>query len=293
MSEQKKNYVSIVIIALLALLLAGAGSMYFLKNTELENTKTELTSQVNGLKEKLEKEKTLLEEKIAENKVLNEDLIAQRDELEATLEELSASEVSVKNLMKYKNKYFRLKNKIEELMVENEMLQTANKFLVQEKDSISGELNMQRVLNDSLATQASEQEKIILSASEVAVVGLKTVGLKEKNSGKQLLTDKARRANKLKVCFSLAPNTIAEKGDQKLYIQVIAPGNTVLGKNEPIRFGDQTLDYTIESEFNYNSKALDICEFVTEPEKGFAKGTYFVNVFRNNKRVANSSFELK
>ena len=42
MSETKKNYASIIIIAILALLLGGAGFMYFQKDTELKNTKIEL-----------------------------------------------------------------------------------------------------------------------------------------------------------------------------------------------------------------------------------------------------------
>ena len=293
MSDKKKSNASKIIIALLALLLIGAGVMYFLKDTELKNTKTELTTQIGDLKSNLEKQRTLLDEKIAENEVLNEDLIAQRDELTATLEELGASEASVNTLMKYKNKYFNLKSKIEELMVENDMLQMANKFLVQEKDSITGELNVQRVLNDSLSTQVVASEKIILAASEVAVVGLKALGLKERSSGKQILTTKARRANKVKVCFALAPNTIAKKGDQELYIQVIAPGNRVLGNNPEIKFDNQSLKYSIKSTFNYDNKALDICEYLSEPKDGFIKGTYFVNVFRADKRIANSSFELE
>jgi len=293
MSDQKKNYTSIIIIALLALLLAGAGFMYFQKDTELKNTKTELTSQIGDLKSNLENQIKLLDEKIAENAVLNEDLIAQREELDATLEELSASEASVGTLMKYKNRYFKLKSKVEELMVENDMLQMANTFLVKEKDSITGELSAQRILNDSLSTKAIESEKIILGASEVAVLGLKSISFKERSSGKQIPTTKARRTDKVKICFALAPNTIAEKGDKELYIQVIAPGNSVLGNNPEIIFDGQSLKYTIKSEFNYANKALDICEYITAPKDGFTKGTYFVNVFRADKRIANSSFELE
>lgn len=293
MSETKKNYASIIIIAILALLLGGAGFMYFQKDTELKNTKIELNTQIDDLTSNLEQQKSELDLQIANNEVLNEDLIAQRDELEATLDELRSSQVSIANLKKFEGRYYKLKGDIKDLLVENEMLQTVNKTLTVEKDSISGELNLERVLKDSLANRVVENEKVILKASEVAVLGLKGLGIKERSSGKQILTDKASRANKVKICFSLAPNTIAEKGAKDLYIQVISPQNNVLGENAQITFDDKLLNYSFKTGFNYDNKALDICEYLSEPKDGFVKGTYHVNVFRGAERVAKNTFKLE
>lgn len=293
MSETKKNYASTIIIAVLALMLGGAGFMYFQKDTELKNTKIELNTEVDNLTTNLEAQKKELDLQISKNGVLNEDLIAERDKLENTLEELRSSQVSVANLKKFEGRYYKLKGDIKNLLVENEMLQTANKTLTVQKDSISGELTTERGLSDSLATRVMENEKVILKASEVAVLGLKGLGIKERSSGKQVLTNKASRANKVKICFSLAPNTIAEKGDKDLYVQVISPQNNVLGENGQITFDDKLLNYSFKTGFNYDNKALDICEYLSEPKDGFVKGTYHVNVFRGAVRVAKNTFTLE
>lgn len=293
MSETKKNYASIIIIAILALLLGGAGFMYFQKDTELKNTKIELNAEVDSLTSNLEQQKNELDMQIANNETLNEELIAQRDELENTLEELRSSQVSVANLKKFEGRYYKLKNDIKELLVENELLQTVNKTLTVQKDSISGELTTERGLKDSLATRVIENEKVILKASEVAVLGLKGLGIKERSSGKQILTNKASRANKVKICFSLAPNTIAEKGEKALYVQVISPQNNVLGDNAQITFDGKLLNYSFKTDFNYDNKALDICEYLSEPKEGFSKGTYHVIVFRGAESVVKNTFTLE
>ena len=52
------------------------------------------------------------------------------------------------------------------------------------------------------------------------------------------------------------------------------------------------LNYSFKTVFNYNNKSLDICELLKEPTKGFDKGNYFVNIFKSNKIIANTSFVL-
>ena len=39
------------------------------------------------------------------------------------------------------------------------------------------------------------------------------MGVIERSSGKQIPTERARRSDKIKICFTVAKNTIAESGD--------------------------------------------------------------------------------
>ena len=48
------------------------------------------------------------------------------------------------------------------------------------------------------------------------------------SNGKIIDTQRSRRADKIRICFELAPNKIAEKGNKLLYIQVINPKNNLL-----------------------------------------------------------------
>jgi len=67
----------------------------------------------------------------------------------------------------------------------------------------------------------------------------------------------------------------------------------VLGLNEQITFEEKVLNYSLISKFNYESKNLNICEFL-EPrgDSKFNKGRYLVNVFDEENLVSTSEFTL-
>lgn len=294
MSEENKskNNGLKVALGILLLLLIGASVMFFLKNNELNETKTALNSEISVLGDKLDDEIEKLNVQISENEVLNEDLLAKRDSLNVTLDELRASQATVETLTKYKNSYYKLKKDIKKLLSDNEELQLQNTRLTQVNDTLVGQLDSQLKLADSLTSQVSNANRLIKTASEISIVGLKGISLRQKSSGKQIPTTKAKRTDKVKICFTLAENKIAEQGTRTLYVQVLDSKNNVLGKNYEIELDGKTLNYSFGSEFNYTNKALDICDYLHAPKGGFTAGNYFVNVFRGSKLVSNSTFKL-
>lgn len=294
MSEENKNSNTglKVTLGILALLLIGASVMFFLKNNELNETKTALNSEISVLGEKLDDEIEKLDVQISENEVLNEDLLAKRDSLNVTLNELRASQATVETLTKYKNSYFKLKKDIKKLLQDNEELQLQNTHLTQVNDTLVGQLDSQLKLTDSLSSQVTDANRLIKTASELSIVGLKGLALRQKSSGKQLPTTKAKRTDKVKICFTLAENKIADQGLRTLYVQVLDSKNNVLGKNYQVELDGKTLNYSFGTEFNYTNKTLDICDYLHAPKDGFEQGNYFVNVFSGSKLVANSTFKL-
>jgi hypothetical protein len=92
---------------------------------------------------------------------------------------------------------------------------------------------------------------------------------------KQIETDKARRADVLKISFTIAENQIAKSGDKVYYVQVDSKNN-VLGDKKIIDFGADTLTYSFMTTVKYENKTVQVTENL--PGKDFEKGTYFVNV---------------
>jgi hypothetical protein len=66
--------------------------------------------------------------------------------------------------------------------------------------------------NETLVGQNEELSK----AEKGTVLNMKTSAYKVRNSGKQ--TDKARRADVLKISFTIAENQIAKSGDKVYYV---------------------------------------------------------------------------
>lgn len=292
MSTGNNNGLKIA-LGIAAALLIGVGALFFLKNNELNETKSALNSEIENITADLEGLKGEYDKQIAENKVLNEDLIAERANLELTLDSLRASQADVATLLRYKNSFFRMKKEKERLFAENKRLLDENNALTIANEVLvkNNEEGIQKI--DSLSTQLTDKEKIISLGSEMTVAGVKGLAIIERSSGKQILTTKARRADKVKVCFAVAANKIAESGDKELLIQVLDPNSNVIGENAQVQFDGKSLNYSVKTNFNYNNKALDICEYISAPKGGFEKGNYFINVFKGKEMIANKSFELE
>ena len=143
-------------------------------------------------------------------------------------------------------------------------------------------------------SDSSSGEAVLVGAAVLSAVGLKVLGVIERTSGKLVPTERASRADKISVCFTVAKNKLVQAGDQELYIQVIDPNSNTLGANEQVTFGEQTLNYSMISKFNYENTSLNVCEFLAPQDSGkFEKGRYIVNVFNEKDLVASSEFTLK
>jgi len=124
---------------------------------------------------------------------------------------------------------------------------------------------------------------------------MNVTGVIERSSGKQIPTERARRSDKIRICFTVAKNKLVQVGDKELFVQVIDPKNNILGVNEQITFGEEVLNYSLISKFNYENQSLPICEYLAKKndDVDFEKGTYKVNVFNGKELVTSSQFTMK
>ena len=281
-----------IIIGILALLLVGlaifSGALYSEKNENeqiLTKEKQQVLADLNAL--------TLqYDEVIADNKIVNDDLIDARERIDNLVDSLTNSQSSVKDLIGYKNLYIKLKKEKELLFEENERLRIENTSLTATLDSTSIQLYETKLFSDALLDQNKTLTDVVKNASYLQVLGLDAVGVIERSSGKLIPTERARRSDKLKVCFMIAKNDLVESGDKALYVQVIDPKNNVLGLNNELVFNEDVLNYSLISSFNYENNNLDICEYISSDEK-FETGNYTINIFNKNTLLSSTRLTLK
>lgn len=293
MEEQQNNSNSSlkIIIGILAVLLIGS-LFYIYKissdaqqvHTELKTTMTEKESVMKDLQEL----KATYDAAIAENTSMSEELVIERDKVVNLINDVEKSKGSVS---KYKSELSKLQSNMKVLMAENEGLKKQNTTLTTQRDSTVVVLGESKKYNEVLVGQNEELSKTVEKGSKLSVLNMQTAAYKIRSSGKQVATDKAGRADVLKINFTIAENQIAKSGDKEYYIQVIDSKNNVLGDKQTINFDDKTLTYSFISKVKYENKTVQVSEDL--PGKDFAKGTYFVNVFDKSELVSKTSFTLK
>lgn len=231
---------------------------------------------------------------IGENDIANSKLVEARERIQGLMDSLKVSQNSVGSLWRYKKKYLALQEEMDDLLVENDRLKVENELLATSLDSTQIQLAERSAFTDSLLVQNTELADVVKDAGALQTIGLKGYGVIERSSGKQIPTERARRSDKVKVCYTVAKNVLADAGDKELYVQIIDPRSNVLGANNQVEFEDQILNYSLISRFNYENRNLNICEFVAPSgDEQFEKGRYIVNVFNENTLISTSEFTLK
>lgn len=292
--NQNNNSKLKAIILILSLLLLGSlGYMYKIIN-DSKKMETEMVNETTAKEEalsELAQLKTTYDTAIAENSSLSEELVAERDKVVKLMEEIKAVKGSPETIAKYKRQIADLQSKMKSLIEENEVLKQQNEQLMTEIDSTKTVLFEANEYNQVLVGQNEELSKTVDIASKLSILNLKTGAYKVRSSGKEIETDKARRADILKVSFTIAENKVAKSGDKLYYVQIIDSKNNVLGEKKNIEFGDLSLVYSFTTTVSYNNNTVNVSENLKGDS--FEKGTYFVNIFDQGQLVSKTSFTLR
>lgn len=294
MENQKSNSNLKAVIAILTVLLVGSLVYIFKMTSDAKTLQTELTttkSEKESVMKDLEAMKTRYDAAIAENTSMSDELIAEREKIVNLMAELKKSKGDAAAMSKYKKQYLELEAKMKTLMQENETLKKDNAKLTVQRDSTVTVLGEARKYNEVLVGQNQELSKTVEVAQKLIVSNLKTAAYKLRSSGKQIETEKASRADVLKISFTINENKVAKQGDKTYYVQVIDSKNNVLGEKKTESFGTDSLTYSFTTTVNYENKSVEVSQDL--PGKNFEKGTYFVNVFDKGELVSKASFSLR
>ncbi|HAT77349.1 MAG TPA: hypothetical protein DCS19_11085 [Flavobacterium sp.] len=293
MEDQQNNSNSTlkVIISVLAILLVGSLFYIYKISNDVKYVQNELTSTMtekDSIMKNLQELKATYDTAIAENTSMSDELVNERDKVVNLMNDINKSKGDAS---KYRAEYLKLESNLKVLMAENEGLKKQNVTLTTQRDSTVVVLGEAKKVNDVLVQEKNDLSKTIEKGSKLSLVNLQTVAYQLKSSGKQIATDKASRANVLKISFTIAENQIAKSGNKEYYVQVIDSKNNVLGEKKTVNFDENSLTYSFISKVKYENKTVNVSEDLSG--KDFAKGTYFVNVFDKNELVSKTSFSLK
>ena len=293
-SNSRNSGLKVVVLILVLLLMGSLAYVY-----KLQQDKDAVDSSLSKTLTEKEKFQAELASKIAEYDVAIADNTALKGELEEEqakimelLEKIKKSDGSIAELSKYKMQYVKLKREMDNLIAENNVLKENNSTLTKNLDSTNMVLTNAKTANDTLKAKNENLSKTVEKAQRLSVLNLTTLAVKQKGSGKQINTDKASRADVLKIGFTIAENQVAKTGDRTYYIQVIDSKNNVLGEKKTESFGATYLPYSFQKTIKYENKTLLVQEDLSV--KSISEGTYFVNVFdKKGELVSKSSFQLR
>lgn len=288
--KQSNSGLKAIIVILALLLLGSLGYMYKL-TSDSKAVEQVLMSEKDSVLKDLAEANDSLTAAIASNTTMSEELIVERDRVQQLMADVEKSKGDAASMAKFKNEAIRLRGSVNNLMQEVAVLKKQNERLTIERDSTSVVLTDARRVNDTLIAKNDNLAKTVEKGSKLSVMNLQTSAVKQRSSGKQVETDKASRADVLKISFMIAENLIAKSGDKAYYVQVIDSKNNVLGEKKTEAFGEKTLTYSFIATVKYENKSVKIEKDLAVED--IQKGSYFVNIFDKDVLVSKTSFTLR
>ena len=295
MTEAKNNNSLKVIAGLLGVVLLATIIYTVSLYQDKKKTTAQLTQEKELVVEDLNSLKSEYDKAILESNATNEELVAARDKIAQYIDSVRSMKADISALSRYRRQVNVLKAEREQLLKAVDSLTRSNTLIAMQRDSTYAELEAQTIFSDSLVVQNTQLADAVERGSALNLSQFTVDAVKERTSGKLVSTSRATRTDKLKVCFTVADNVIAEAGDREFLIEVLDPqGNLLGGANTKSNEEGASVSYSKGTAFYYENQNLDVCDFINKPASDFQKGNYMVNVYDDKLRLLGTSkFTLK
>jgi hypothetical protein len=209
----------------------------------------------------------------------------------------------IEKLIAQQGDYNRIRRQLNQLRVitqnyvhEIDSLYTVNRVLKAENVEMQQEIQRVTRRTNELTETKQVLESKVEEASALRAFSINASPIRLRGSNREEETDRARRADRIKVCFTVAANPVANPGNKNAFVRIADPNGNILRMGDDDRYsfvinGD-TLQYTTRGQFNYVNKDTDVCVY-WDKQKDFEEGMYLVSIFTNDYRLGESQFSLR
>jgi peptidoglycan hydrolase CwlO-like protein len=231
-----------------------------------------------------------LQGKLSEN---NSQITKLKNEINRILRDKNASAADLRRakglIAELNDKIVNLEQEVARLTGENQQLASSNTQLTQERE----------VLQTNLQTTTAEKDELARTvdvASTFTASNIQITPIKVKHNGKEKVTDKAKRVDKLVVSFDVE-NRVARSGPADMYVIVTAPDGTVisdpnLGSSTLTTRQDGDKPFTTKTTVNYVQGERANVQLPIS-QSNFQTGNYKIEIYQNGFKIAEGVRSLR
>jgi len=211
-------------------------------------------------------------------------------DLRTALEENNVSDNQIQfantQLESLKMNVSHLLDEVNDLKLQNEVLKQRN---VELQGTVRETSNrVQQLANDNNALN----EKVSI-ASSLKVSNIVMNGVEVKKNGALEIENRAKRADKLQIKFTIVDNPLARNGRKEVFVRIIDPqGNLIAASNSLFYVQGDKLQYTFKENINFTNNGEEY-EFLWNDTPKLKKGAYTVLLYADDAIMGRSSVVLK
>jgi hypothetical protein len=296
--EQDDRNAKIYRITIISLVVIIAFLTFFLitsrKSLKEVTVEREFTEQMN-LALQTELDSVLLEYNLA--KLEYDSILVDKDSI------IQANATEIQRLIARQADYNRIRRQLNGLreitqnyVREIDSLVTVNQVLKAENVQIREEYRQVQQRSTVLARDKEELAGKVEVASALRAYQVNASAIRIRSRDREEDTDRAARAERLRVCYTLAENPIAPQGYYNIYVRIADPDGNIMRMADTddyafVHEGD-TLQFSLSERINYQNMDLTSC-VIWERTREFEPGTYLISVYSDEARLGDATVSLR
>lgn len=280
-----------ILIVVLAVVLIVLGWMYNQKVKDSEDIKTMLTSEKDSISHKLQglmKDYSSLE---TTNDSINNKLQVEQDRVKKLYAQVqSERNISYTKIKEYQRELGTLRTIMKDLLHDVDSLNAMNQKLIAENVKVKEEATTAKKTVKELEQKTQELNTQVEKGAVIKARSIVAMAVSRKGNE----VTRARRVEKIRVCFTLSENAIAKPGVRDAYIRILGPDQFILAKAETdlFDFQGEKIVYSAKREVDYQNQDVDLCIYY-DNKGDLVAGKYQASVYLDGNLIGNGEFMLK
>lgn len=284
---KKNNPVNMVVTAIiLGVALIVLVYLYFDKRSKMQEMETVLTQEKDSLANELRHMVVAYDTLKTNNDTLNAGLEKQKNKI---IQLLSVNASNVQLIKKYKSEITTMRDIMKSYIVQIDSLNTRNKLLVSENTEIKNQISQVRSTNTELSKVKEELSSKVEVASIIQAKNIAAVSLNKKRKE----TTRINLLDKLRICFTLRENPLAQAGQKDVYMRVIRPDSLVVTSSPDnlFEYKGNKIIYSATRQVDYMNQDIEVCIFL-DNNGDFVIGNYSVELYLDDNIIGRTNFML-
>ncbi len=179
---------------------------------------------------------------------------------------------------------------------EIDSLVTVNQVLRAENVQIKEEIRQVTARSTALAQDKERLETKVELAAALRAAGISASAVRLRGRDREEETDRASRAEQIKICFTIAENPIAPRGPHTFYIRIAGPDNAILRISDSDEYafvsGNDVLQFSVKGTVDFQGESVSKCLY-WQRLGDFAPGSYLISLFSDEMKLAETSLVLR
>jgi len=295
--KKNSNVIYFLIVVVLALL--GTDVYLYLQKNKSDTKIVYQEDEKNRLKVELDSLEAQIEQVNTGKAKMSAELRAKNDSLQAKIRvlrtQLDKGKLTKAELNKAQEDVKQLRYFVASYTAQIDELKKQNTTLASERDTLKTNLATTTQKATTLEAQNKDLDTKVQIAKALKAGKVDIVAYKVKGSGKEVEVTRANPAKKIKINFTVASNTLADKALHDVYVRILDPTGNLITSTDSGNFNadGQDLQYTYKTSIDFKNDGSVFTIDWTNPNPKFEKGSYTVMLYSDGSTMGQGTFSLK